>query len=379
MTIRPDELVSVIVPAYDAEATVAETLQSVLRQSHAALEVLVVDDGSRDRTAEIVTALARDDSRIVLIRQPNAGVAAARNRALAAAHGRLIAPLDADDLWHPEKIERQLDCLARGGPDAGMAYCWSADIDDRGLLIKLRLDLDRFEGDVYAALVLANFIGNSSVPLIRRELLDEIGGWDAGLRAEGAQGCEDWLLYLQLAERCRVAIVPAFLVGYRQRSSAMSRDARQMERSYARVLAAACSAHPELPSAIFRWSQAAFDVYAAALHWSSGNRARAVHLALRAAVLDPSWLCRPSTWRNFRRKADRLLGRARHRVPVASRGRPSLRPGIAFGAVPAEPDCEVSEGAWVAARRTYVASLRIAGMNREDRGRSAPLALAGGP
>ena len=359
MTIRRDELVSVIVPAYDAEATIAETLESVLRQSHAALEILVVDDGSRDRTAEIVAALARDDSRIVLLRQANAGVAAARNRGLAAARGRLIAPLDADDLWHPQKIERQLECLARGGPDTGMVYCWSADIDDRGWLIKLRLDLDRFEGDVYAALVLANFIGNSSVPLIRRDLLGEIGGWDASLRADGAQGCEDWLLYLQLAERCRVGLVPAFLVGYRQRSSAMSRDAGQMERSFSRVLAAARGAHPELPRALFRWSQAAFDVYAAAFHWASGNRVRAVHLALRAAMLDPSWLCRPSTWRNLRRKGDRLLGRARRRIAVGSPAISALRPGVAFGAVPAEPDREVSEGSLVAARRTYVASLRI--------------------
>src|SRR5262249_22512563 len=159
-----------------------------------------------------------------------------------------------------------------------------------------------------APLVLANFIGNSSVPLIRRELLDEVGGWDPSLRAQGAQGCEDWLLYLRLAERCRIGLVPAFLVGYRQRRGAMSRDLaqmgralEQMERSYARVLAEARDRHPELPRALFRWSRAGFDIYAAGLHWAAGERASAARLCLRAAVLDPSWLGRPSTARNLLR------------------------------------------------------------------------------
>ena len=85
-----------------------------------------------------------------------------------------------------------------------MAYCWSTDIDANDHIVEHRLAVERVEGDVYAALVLHNFIGNGSVPLIRRGLLQAVGGWDTALHHANAQGCEDWLLYLRLAERAPV-------------------------------------------------------------------------------------------------------------------------------------------------------------------------------
>lgn len=109
-----NELVSIIVPVYNVEKYIRETMESVMAQTYADWELLLVEDGSSDGTAAIITGLAEawGESRIRLIRQPaNMGAARARNRGLLEAGGRYIAYLDADDLWAPEKLERELSFL----------------------------------------------------------------------------------------------------------------------------------------------------------------------------------------------------------------------------------------------------------------------------
>jgi glycosyltransferase involved in cell wall biosynthesis len=112
-----EALVSCIVPVFNGERYLAETLDSIFEQTHRPLEVLVVDDGSTDGTAEVV---ARYGDRLTYLSQQNAGHAAARNRGLHTSHGTFLAFLDADDLWHPEKLERQVDRF-RGRPE--LEYC----------------------------------------------------------------------------------------------------------------------------------------------------------------------------------------------------------------------------------------------------------------
>ena len=101
-------LVSVVIPVRNGERFINETLASALAQTYEPLEVVVVDDGSTDRTAVVVEAAALRDNRIRLFRTQRFGVASARNFGISQARGGLIAPLDADDLWHPEKIARQV-------------------------------------------------------------------------------------------------------------------------------------------------------------------------------------------------------------------------------------------------------------------------------
>ena len=133
LRLAPAELlVSVVVPAYNAGATIDATLDSVRAQSYRHLEILVVDDGSSDDTAARVERHAAADPRVRLLRQPNAGVAAARNLGLRAARGAYVAPIDADDLWHPHKVERQVRMLEHGPPALGMVYTWYAVIDAEG-------------------------------------------------------------------------------------------------------------------------------------------------------------------------------------------------------------------------------------------------------
>lgn len=223
-------LVTVVIPAYNASATLDETLQSVRAQTHRNLEILVIDDGSTDSTAAVATAHTQADKRVRLIRQPNAGVAAARNQGVAEARGDLIAPIDADDLWRADKIERQLVALRAGGDAVALVYTWFASIDARSSVTSAR-SRPSVEGDVLGALALRNFIGNGSSALIRRSAILEVGGYDTSLRARNAEGCEDWRLYFEIAERHQFAVVSDFLTGYRRSPGAMSSNVLTMLRS----------------------------------------------------------------------------------------------------------------------------------------------------
>jgi glycosyltransferase involved in cell wall biosynthesis len=224
------ESVTVVIPAYNAAATIGETLESVRTQSHRALEIIVVDDGSNDATPDIVRRFASLDDRIRLLRQSNAGVAAARNAGIAAATADFIAPVDADDLWHPQKIEKQLMALKHRGPRAAVAYTWSLLIDPESRVTR-NLTEFRHEGDVLKPLCLENFLGNGSSALIRRRAVLEVEGYDPSLRRRSAQGCEDWKLYLALAQRFEYALVPEYMTGYRKAPGNMSSDLLQMARS----------------------------------------------------------------------------------------------------------------------------------------------------
>lgn len=125
-----DGLVSVITPCYNGEKYIAETIESVMAQTYAQWEMLIVDDGSADRTAQIVRHYAERDERIRLITQENAGTACARNHAMRLAEGRYIALLDGDDLWEREFLERQLAFMQKTG---GLCVCCAyRHIDEAG-------------------------------------------------------------------------------------------------------------------------------------------------------------------------------------------------------------------------------------------------------
>ena len=212
-----NDLVSVIIPAFNAAATIDQTLRSVRGQTHTQLEIIVIDDGSTDATVEIVERHGRDDARVRVERQPaNRGPSAARNRGIELSRGTYIAPLDADDLWRPDKLSLQLAAFEDRG--VALVYSWYAiiDSDDRIRFLDSRSEA---EGDVVAALCERNFVGNGSAPLMTRAAVAEAGGYDEQLR-----GCEDYKLWFRIAERHRFALVRDFLVGYRDRPDSLSSD-----------------------------------------------------------------------------------------------------------------------------------------------------------
>uniref|UniRef100_B8HRB2 Glycosyl transferase family 2 n=1 Tax=Cyanothece sp. (strain PCC 7425 / ATCC 29141) TaxID=395961 RepID=B8HRB2_CYAP4 len=279
-------LVSVIIPAYNAEAFIQKTLKSVLTQTYTNIEVLVVDDGSQDRTAEIVQAIAKDDPRVDLLQQSNAGVAAARNKAIQATRGEFVAPIDADDIWYPQNLEKQVQCLLKSDSNVGFVYSWSLEIDEQGLLSG-GFHAAWHQGEVYLKLLIQFFIGNASATLIRRVCLEETNGYNCELRAMEAQGCEDWDLYLRLAERYHANVVPEFLVGYRQLKNSMSRNLDLMARSQSLVLEASRNHHPELPTAVYRWSTSRFYIYLASCSRRIEDFSGTSAWLFRALELDP--------------------------------------------------------------------------------------------
>ena len=160
-------LVSVIIPAYNAERYIDKTLDSVLHQTYRNIEVLVVDDGSQDKTAEIIESISHHDHRVYPLYQTQLGVAAARNAAIRQSKGQLIAPIDADDIWYPQNLEKQVHCMLKAGPTVGLVYAWSVVIDEHGLLTG-DFRASPIEGEVFETLLSHNFLGNASVCLIRR-------------------------------------------------------------------------------------------------------------------------------------------------------------------------------------------------------------------
>ncbi|TIX36267.1 MAG: glycosyltransferase family 2 protein, partial [Mesorhizobium sp.] len=244
--IQDNATVGVVVPMFNAERTIRATLTSICQQEHQRLDIIVVDDGSTDQSASIVASCAEKDRRIRLMRQSNAGVAQARNSGAASTDAEFLAFVDADDLWAPSKIALQLRALQEGGSSAGLAYCWFAEIDKDGRIFSLKQpDAD---GRVLQRMCRNNFVGNGSSMLVRRSAFERAGQFDPSLRARNAQGCEDLLMCLRIAENYEFRVVPQYLVGYRRTSGNMSSDVMQMFRSYQIVLAEFHEKYPQFGS-----------------------------------------------------------------------------------------------------------------------------------
>jgi glycosyltransferase involved in cell wall biosynthesis len=187
--------ISIIVPAYNVEPFLAETLASIQRQTFRGFEAIVVDDGSTDRTSEIARQFVERDARFTLLRQPNAGTAGACNTALRQARCEWIAFLEADDVWLPEKLAAQLDLLKQE-PRANLLFTDYFLWDGQNDLGRRYSDPNKFpDGDIGRRLIFFNLFGTSTV-IIKRETLNVIGLFDV----EVSVG-QDWDLWLRIAER----------------------------------------------------------------------------------------------------------------------------------------------------------------------------------
>jgi glycosyltransferase involved in cell wall biosynthesis len=363
------ELVSVVIPAHNAVATIEATISSVLAQTYRHIELIVVDDGSTDGTAVLVNELARRDPRVTLVTKPNGGLAAARNTGIEHAHGDFVAPVDADDVWHPTKIEKQLGVMQRRGPQVGLVYCWSRAINQQG---QIAFDLPAFsyEGDVFAALILWNFIQSGS-PLFRRSLAVAAGGYDVSLAARGAIMCEDLKFNLNLAERCDFALVPEFLVGYRLHAQNMSNNTAEMLRSRCIVLDEVRVQHPELPASLFRWGRALNARSCSQVYLRAGEFSEALKLIVAGAAQDPVGMFAADAWRtliggllDFAGVKNRLYRYLQRRKSVERPGAGVLLDrsdgGISFFTADPTKFYRAPNPAWRSARHRRVATMRTA-------------------
>lgn len=221
-------IVSVIIPCYNGSAFIGATIESVQAQTFQEWELVVVDDGSTDGSAEVVTRYAEADHRVRLVRQPNGGVARARNAGFAAAspESEYLLFLDADDLLVPEMLERLVGYLEEN-KGVGLVHCDSLLIDKDGRLREERwvgrfapspwggrvLPADHVVTPFVSIYLLAPLI--PSLCLIRRSAYEQTPGWDEAI----GQPCEDTDLFLHVALRSTVHYVPQGLVYYRVHSA----------------------------------------------------------------------------------------------------------------------------------------------------------------
>jgi glycosyltransferase involved in cell wall biosynthesis len=224
--VRPK--VSVVIPAYNAEAWLAETIRSVLAQSYASYEVVVVDDGSCDGTLEVARSFA---PRVRVYAQENGGPASARNRAIQHSTGEYIAFLDCDDLWTAEKLAKQvalLDAHPGIGLTYGEAWMFSETAGGKTILEKIG-----YTGEAsFRLLLFGDFIPNSTV-MIRRACVDAAGLLDESRELVGVEDYEYWM---RIARHFPMAAIAEPLAWYR------IRDGNLMGRDINRGLAGALAA-----------------------------------------------------------------------------------------------------------------------------------------
>jgi hypothetical protein len=233
--------VSVIVPAYNVEKTLAETLDSLLGQTMTDWEAIVVDDESDDGTAQIAARYAEQDGRFRYIRRENGGASAARNTGIEAARGRWLAFLDGDDWWDRELLSH-LTALVRDKPDDHLAYCAYIRVTPEG---------DHTPPDWCPELAESPFevLAERCEPAIHcvvvsRTLVQEVGAFDADL-----QTCEDWDLWQKIARTGAVFVgSPKPLAFYRMRNGSLSTNFEHVNRDALKVLETGGKADPRVPN-----------------------------------------------------------------------------------------------------------------------------------
>jgi glycosyltransferase involved in cell wall biosynthesis len=212
--------ISVIMPVLNGERYIAEAIDSICRQTYSDYELLVIDDGSSDRTPEIVSGYAARMDLKYLPHEKNQGITRSVNDGLRRASGKFIAFLDHDDLWLPDFLQTQVTYLSEH-PEVGLVHADFQTIDGAGQVIEHSVAKERNRtrpsGLVFRELFMESMICGNSV-LVRKECFDRLGLWDESLR------WADYHMWLRIARHYRIDYVPRVLTAYRQHSSQCTRS-----------------------------------------------------------------------------------------------------------------------------------------------------------
>lgn len=296
-------LVSVIIPAFNAEATLRKTAASALAGSFRNLELIVVNDGSTDGTAAIAEDLSRTHPRVRLHRQPNRGLSAALNSGFALARGDYVARLDADDLWHPTKLEKQVE-LAQREPELAFIYCWVRYIDERDRVVR-EAPPQRFPRRALCRGLYESLVGGGSSALMKRSAVAEAGGCEESFRS-----WEDLLLQLKISALHPIGHVPEYLVGYRVGAGSLTTDAPKMLRTWRQVRDRVKLLFPQVPRRVQNWAHTRrCAMFAESFAWR-GEAGRCAGLMLEAMRHDPAWTSRFLAYRAARHLRRRFSGGA---------------------------------------------------------------------
>ena len=208
--------VSVVIPTYNRDEVLGHSIDSVLAQTYEDFELIVVDDGSTDDTQAVCKAY--EDDRLTYLRQANEGAAVARNTGIERARGEFVAFQDSDDVWHPEKLRKQMQVFEEGAADVGVVYTGFWRVADDGRTYVPGPGIEPKEGNVHQALLGQNFV-STQVAVVRKRCFETAGVFD-----ERLPRFQDWELWLRLSKHFAFGLVDEPLVTAYDRPDSISND-----------------------------------------------------------------------------------------------------------------------------------------------------------
>lgn len=216
-SMNDDRRISVVIPAYNASQYIAMAIDSVLDQTHRVDEIIVVDDGSTDKTQEVVARY--EDKGVRYVRQPNQGSACARNTGIALASGKYIAFLDADDFWLPNKINQQVKTFEEKTDLAlvsGDQIFWD---QDRSFEKVREFSRRQWDTDSKKQIIFENIVGNPSMVMVKRSVLQQAGLFDPQIRFG-----DDWDMWIRVSEIGKIGFVQEPVAVYRWHKNSISQN-----------------------------------------------------------------------------------------------------------------------------------------------------------
>ncbi|QWV95849.1 glycosyltransferase [Geomonas nitrogeniifigens] len=276
-------LVSIVTATYNMAQYLPLTVESVLGQTYQNLELIVVDDGSSDDTSEVMARFAAEP-RVRYIRlERNCGQTVAKNRGLSEVKGAFVAFVDADNLWKPNKLERQLPLFV-ASERTGVVYSDAEYIDGSGAVLPY-IERKYHDGDITAKLLLSNFVNFNSA-VVRKEVIDEVGGFDEAL----AMGI-DWDLWLRISVRYRFRFLPEQTYSYRLWENQMSHQKVKRLKNAEKILEKFQRAYPDaVPAKTLDEAKALLYADYALLELKNGTKSEAMTQAVRALKMRPDRL-----------------------------------------------------------------------------------------
>lgn len=271
--------VSVNIPVYNDEKHIRDTLDSALNQTYRDLEVIIVDDGSTDRTAEIIKGY--HDPRVKYHYQANKGIGVARNKALELSVGKYIAFLDHDDLWLPQKLEKQM-ALFDKNPELGLVFCDTTFFNEQGDMYSIYAKRKPPKGNVFDAILSWYFLSCETV-VIKKEVIDKICFFPPNMMM-----AEEYDLFLRIAYKYPIDYVDEPLAKYRihEKNYSWGKELQAIEEED-EAIRHLLNMFPEIEkqhTVSLQKKMNELDLRRVLLFWKEGKRAEAKHLLFKSSI-----------------------------------------------------------------------------------------------
>jgi glycosyltransferase involved in cell wall biosynthesis len=300
MTTTGSPSISVVLPTYNVAGFIRAAIESILQQSYECFEVILLDDGSHDGTADIADSFA--DPRIRVCRRKHRGPTFAMNDAIGLSRGKWIAFLDGDDTWAPNKLKRHVEVMT-ARPELDMTFSRSRLMDENGR--RLRVKSPRWTGPLtYRDLLISNPAANGSSIVACRKSILTAGGFDTTFAA--GYDHELWLR-LALLRPDNMICIPEVLTFYRRRRGQITRDWHVMEKAWQDIIEKHRLLHPEVVNAVEGQGRCNLYRYLAAIAYENKNYRGGLSLLSQSLKSAPSLFFR--TYRSYV-VASALLGKA---------------------------------------------------------------------